>query len=123
MNFKKTLLYIVAFATLVIIHYFIWETYVNDHEETFRNYYFFLGALYITALLVLLVGEKFYPGYIGFIFMGLLLFKLMIMFVVMQKLNLSEVPNSRTHFIVPYLLSLLLETLFAVKLIKDEKNQ
>lgn len=64
--------------------------------------------------------------------MGLILFKLMIMFLMMKKLNLSEVPNYKLHFIIPYLFSLLLETLYAVKLIptlesgnmeKDEKNQ
>ncbi len=60
------------------------------------------------------------------------MFKLMVMFLIMNKLNLNEVPDYKIHFIVPYLISLLLETLYSVKLIqrgevvnneKDEKNQ
>jgi hypothetical protein len=38
----------------------------------------------------------------------------------MKKLNLSEVPNYKMHFIIPYLISLLLETLYSVKLIQKE---
>ncbi|MCB4234928.1 hypothetical protein LDL59_06925 [Kaistella anthropi] len=68
----------------------------------------------------------------GFGFMGLVMFKLMLMLLVMKKLNLNEVPNYKVHFIIPYLIALVLETLYAVKIIqdgevsessKDEKNQ
>ena len=59
--------------------------------------------------------------YIGFTFMGLMLFKLSIMFLVMNKLHLSEVPYHKYHFIPPYLVSLLLETLFAIGLLKEQK--
>jgi hypothetical protein len=53
--------------------------------------------------------------------MGLMLFKLSIMFLVMNKLHLSEVPYHKYHFIPPYLVSLLLETLFAIGLLKEQK--
>ena len=123
MKLKATSLYIISFVLLIIIHFGIWEIYVKDHEEIFFKYYLFLSAIFIFVMVVLTVGKKYYPGFIGFIFMGLLLFKLAIMFLVMQKLGLSEVPNYKMHFIFPYLATLLLETLFAVSLIKDEKNQ
>jgi hypothetical protein len=84
------------------------------------------------VLTILSIIKKIYPEYIGFAFMGLVMFKLMIMFLIMKKLNLGEVPNYKFHFIIPYLLSLILETLYSVKLLqinetadsrKDEKNQ
>jgi uncharacterized protein YacL len=73
------------------------------------------------VLTILSIIKKIYPTYIGFAFMGLVMFKLMIMFLIMKKLNLSEVPNYKIHFIIPYLISLLLETLYAVKLINKEE--
>ena len=84
------------------------------------------------VLTILSIIKKIYPTHIGFAFMGLVLFKLMIMFLVMNKLNLGEVPHYKLHFITPYLISLVLETLYSVKLLqaeeivghqKDEKSQ
>ncbi|AZI20254.1 hypothetical protein [Chryseobacterium taklimakanense] len=60
------------------------------------------------------------------------MFKLAMVFIIRKKLNITEIPNYKFHFILPYLFSLFLETVFTVNMIrsadkkepeKDEKNQ
>lgn len=106
---------------MFFVHFAIWQVLKIGFETTFVKYYLFLTLLFVMVLTILSIIKKIYPTYIGFAFMGLVMFKIMIMFLIMKKLNLSEVPNYKIHFIIPYLISLLLETLYAVKLInKDE---
>lgn len=121
MKIKNNTLYIVLYFFMFFIHFAIWQILNIGLETTFVKYYLFLTLLFVMVLTILSIIKKIYPTYIGFAFMGLVMFKLMIMFLVMKKLNLSEVPNYKLHFIIPYLISLVLETLYAVKLInKDE---
>ena len=129
---KSNTLYIILYFLLFFVHFAIWQVLEIGFETTFVKYYLFLTLLFIMVLTILSIIKKIYPEYIGFAFMGLVMFKLMIMFLIMKKLNLGEVPNYKLHFIIPYLLSLILETLYSLKLLqinetadsrKDEKNQ
>ena len=122
MKLKGNTLYIIIFIVLFFSHFFIWQTWVHDFEIIFVKYYLFLTLLFMMVLTILSIIKKIYPQYIGFTFMGLMMFKLSIMFLIMKKLHLSEVPGYKYHFIPPYLISLLLETLYAISLLKDEKN-
>lgn len=118
MKIKNNTLYIILYFFMFFIHFALWQILEIGLETTFVKYYLFLTLLFVMVLTILSIIKKIYPTYIGFAFMGLILFKLSIMFLVMKKLNLSEVPNYKIHFIIPYLLSLVLETLYAVKLIQ-----
>ncbi|KIA90761.1 hypothetical protein [Kaistella jeonii] len=121
MKIKNNTIYIVLYFVMFFVHFAIWQILKIGFETTFVKYYLFLTLLFVMVLTILSIIKKIYPTYIGFAFMGLVMFKIMIMFLIMKKLNLSEVPNYKIHFIIPYLISLLLETLYAVKLInKDE---
>lgn len=121
---KSNTIYIVAFFLMFFVHFALWQYFVQDFESMFIRYYLFLTVLFMIVLTVVSIIKKIYPNYIGFTFLGLLMFKLMLMFLVMKKLQLQQVPNYKIHFIIPYLISLLLETLYAINLIKkDEKNQ
>lgn len=74
----------------------------------------------ITIMSIIKIVAK---DYLGFIFMGLIFLKLILMFLVMNKLNLKEVPHYKLQFIVPYLISLVLITLYCIGLIRqNEKN-
>lgn len=132
MKLKNNTLYIILYFLMFFIHFGIWQFLEIGLETIFIRYYLFLTILFIMVITILSLIKKIYPNYIGFTFMGLVMFKLMVMFLIMNKLNLNEVPDYKIHFIVPYLISLLLETLYSVKLIqtgevanneKDEKNQ
>lgn len=120
MKLKNNTLYIILYFLMFFVHFGIWELLKVGFETTFIKYYLFLTMLFMMVITILSIIKKIYPTYIGFAFMGLVMFKLMIMFLIMKKLNLSEVPNYKMHFIIPYLISLLLETLYSVKLIQKE---
>ena len=121
MKINSNTLFIGLYFIMFFIHFAIWQFLNIGFETTFVKYYLFLTLLFVMVLTILSIIKKIYPTYIGFAFMGLVMFKLMIMFLIMKKLNLGEVPNYKIHFILPYLISLVLETLYAVKLInKDE---
>ncbi len=116
-------LYIILFILLFFVHFGIWQAWVKDFQIIFIRYYLFLSVLFIMVLTILSIIKKIYPEYIGFSFLGLMLFKLSIMFLIMNKLHLSDVPNYKYHFIPPYLVSLFLETLYAIRLIKQDENK
>ena len=121
MKIKNNSLYIILYFLMFFTHFAIWQIMKIGFETTFVKYYLFLTLLFVMVLTILSIIKKIYPTYIGFAFMGLVMFKLMIMFLIMKKLNLSEVPNYKIHFIIPYLISLVLETLYAVKLINRDE--
>ena len=120
MKLKNNTLYIILYFLMFFVHFGIWQLLKVGFETTFIKYYLYLTMLFMRVITILSIIKKIYPTYIGFAFMGLVMFKLMIMFLIMKKLNLSEVPNYKMHFIIPYLISLLLETLYSVKLIQKE---
>ena len=120
---KKTTLYIILYFLMVIVHFGIWSFLKMDFEVTFFKYYLFLTIIFMMVITILSIFKKIYPDYVGFVFMGLILFKLMMIMIIKKKLNIMEVPHYKLHFVLPYLISLVLETLYAVQLIKDEKNQ
>ena len=132
MKIKSNTKYVILFFLMFALHFFIWQNLKIGFETTFIKYYLFLTLLFMMVVTVISIIKKIYPNYVGFGFMGLVMFKLMLMLLVMKKLNLNEVPNYKVHFIIPYLIALVLETLYAVKIIqdgevsetsKDEKNQ
>ncbi|TXF79085.1 hypothetical protein FUA25_01455 [Chryseobacterium sp.] len=123
MKMKNTTLYIILYFVMFFVHFGIWQILEIGFETTFIKYYLFLTVLFTMVITILSLIKKIYPTYIGFAFMGLVMFKLMIMFLIMKKLNLSEVPNYKVHFIIPYLISLVIETLYSVKLIQREDAQ
>ena len=122
MKLKGNSVYFVCYVLLFFVHFFIWQIWVKDFEIVLVKYYLFLTFLFMMVLTILSIIKKIYPQYIGFAFLGLMMFKLTIMFLIMKKLNLSGVPGYKYHFIPPYLISLLLETLYDISLIKEEKN-
>lgn len=118
---------IIIYFIMIFIHYFIWQTIGQGFENIFVKYYLYMTILFFTVITVLIFIKGIYPDYVGFAFMGLLMFKLAIVFIMIYKLKFTQVPNYQLHFIPPYLILLILETLFAIGLIKqdtkDEKNQ
>lgn len=122
MKIKNNTLYILLYFLMFLVHFGIWQILKIGFETTFIKYYLFLTVLFMMVITILSIVKKIYPSYIGFAFMGLVMFKLMIMFLIMKKLNLGEVPNYKVHFIIPYLISLVLETLYSVKLIQTEES-
>lgn len=132
MKMSKNFLYIALFFVMFFVHFGIWQYLGLGSETILIRYYLFLTIMFMMVLTVISIAKKIYPDYIGFVFMGLVMLKLSMAFIIRKKLNITEVPGYKVHFIIPYLVSLLLETLFTVNVIKstppnsapkDEKNQ
>ncbi len=121
MKIKNNTLYIILYFLMFFLHFGIWRLLNVGFETTFIKYYIFLTILFMIVITVLSIIKKIYPNYIGFAFLGLVIFKLAIMFLIIKKLNLQDIPHYKIHFIVPYLISLLFETLYSVKLIQEEE--
>jgi hypothetical protein len=121
---KSNFVYIGVYFLMFIVHFVLFRQLVGCCETVFIKYYIFLSLLFMMVLTVMSVFKNLYPEYLGFIFMGLVMIKLSMMFLIMNKLHLSQVPYYKYNFILPYLVSLTLVTLFSVRLIqKNEKNQ
>ena len=129
MKFDKSYLYIGLFFLIPIIHYFIWDYFKVGFGDIFVRYYLFLTILFVMLITVLSIVKKISPDYIGFAFLGLIMLKLTLMFVAKSKLKVAQVPDYKFHFILPYLISLVVMVFYAIELIKqsqaekDEKNQ
>jgi hypothetical protein len=132
MKISATTFYVILYFLMLLVHLGLWKYLEIGHDLVFLRYYIFLTLLFVMVITVLTIIRRMFPKYIGFGFMGLVMVKMMALFIVMNQLDLSAVPNYKMHFAIPYLVSLLLETLYAVKLIqiedkgaaeKDEKNQ
>lgn len=121
---KNNLIYIFLFFLMFALHFVIFKYSINCCETVFIKYYLFLTLLFMMVITIMSLCKKMFPDYAGFIFMGLVFIKLALMFFIIQKLQLSEIPHYKPNFIIPYLVSLTLVTLYSVKLIeKGEKNQ
>ncbi len=129
MKFDKSYLYIGLYFLIPIIHYFILEKLNVGYEDIFTKYYMFLTLLFVMLITVLSIVKRIYPDYIGFAFLGLIMLKLTLMFIAESKLKVAQVPDYKFHFIIPYLISLVVMVFYAIELIKqsiaekDEKNQ
>ena len=120
---KNNFLYIALYFVMFILHFILFQQWVGCCETIFIKYYLFLSILFIMVITIMSIFKNLYPEYLGFVFMGLVMLKLAMMFIIMNKLNLSQVPNYKYHFILPYLVSLVLVTMYSVNLIqKNEKN-
>lgn len=122
MKIKGNTIFILSYILMFFVHFLIWEMWVKEQQIIFVKYYLFLTFLFMMVITILSIIHRIFPQQVGFAFMGLVLFKLTIMFLIMKKLQLSLVPDFKLHFIPPYLLSLMLETLYAIRLLKAEKN-
>ncbi len=121
---KSNWLYIALYFVMFALHFVIWNYLNIGFETVFIRYYLFLTILFMMVVTVMSIFKIIYPNYLGFVFLGLVLVKLTLMMIVMNKLKISEVPDFKLHFIIPYLISLTLVTLYSISIIKkDEKNQ
>lgn len=119
----KNSIYIILYFVLFLVHFGFWHFYIKSSESVFIKYYLFLTLIFLMVITMITFIRKIYPNYVGFVFLGLVLFKLTLMLLIMNKLNFKNIPDYKFHFIIPYLVSLVLETLYSVDILKkDEKN-
>lgn len=120
---KNNFILITLYMVMCLAHFFIFNFTVGCCQVIFFKYYLFLSLIFLLVITVMTISKIRFPEYLGFTFVGLVLVKLSLMFIVMNKLDLKEIPYYKFHFIIPYLISLFLLTVYAVNMIsKGEKN-
>lgn len=115
-NFQKAFGYIGFFLLCIGIHYLIVK-FGFKSETDFTLVYLFTGL--VCALTLILIAElnAFFHKYLGFLFIGIIALKLVAAKVFMD--NSLDLDNGQLKFgfIILYLISLVLITLFTAKLL------
>lgn len=120
-DFKKALGYIAFFLVCVGIHYLILKLGMSS-ETDFTSIYLFTTL--VCALTLFLIAEinSFFHKHLGFIFIGVIALKLLSAKLFMdysEQLNNGEFKFS---FIILYLISLVLITLFTARLLLNPEK-
>src|SRR5690606_28341116 len=115
-DFKKAFGYIFFFLVCIGLHFLILRFGLNS-ETDFSLVYIFTGL--VCALTLILIAElnAFFHKYLGFLFIGIIAVKLVAAKVFMD--NSLDLDNGQLKFgfIILYLISLVLITLFTAKLL------
>jgi hypothetical protein len=121
----KPLSIIVIFSVLLFLgHYFIIENFF-DNEFFYKTWqiYAFLTTATIGIFLIMQFIQKNFPDKTGFAFMALSLFKMaasVIFFIPLMQSQVADRVPDVLNFFIPYFLYLLLEVVFAVRLINSK---
>lgn len=120
-NFKKAFTYIAFFVVCVAVHFLILKFGMGS-ETDFTSIYLFTTLVCVLTLLLIAEINSFFHKHLGFIFIGVIAIKLFSAKLFMdnsEQLNNGEFKYS---FIVLYLISLVLITLFTAKLLLNPEK-
>lgn len=118
-GFLKILL---PFAFLLFLVQYVMVNYVFNPQlyySTFTIYSFHLIATFLVYLLLVYVHDKF-EDKTGFAFMATSLLKMLAALIFLLPMLLSDIASAFTNvlaFFIPYFLFLVLETIYAVRLL------
>lgn len=119
---KNSIIYIALFFLMILAHFEIWHYSIKNFQDIFFKYYLFQILLFVMVVVVLSSVSPIYPDFVGFVFLGLIFIKLSLSMIMIRKFHINEYPHFRLHFIIPYLISLTLEILYAIDLIKKNRK-
>lgn len=115
-SFKKAIGYILFFMCCIAVHFLILRFGLNS-ESDFLWIYIFTGL--VCALTLFLIAElnTYFHKHLGFLFIGIIAVKLVAAKIFMD--NSVDLDNAQLKFgfIILYLISLVLITLFTAKLL------
>lgn len=121
---KKFLIYLLPFSILLYVLHWVAMYFVGANLfYPLYLIYLFLGLISLGMYALLLWISKNFPDKTGYAFMAMSLFKmfLAVLFLLPLLLDQERVPHlllNIANFFIPYFLYLILETFFAVKLLR-----
>ena len=128
---KTVLLYIVVFTLVGTTSYFLHNLLLNGEDETFisllRKTYLFHGIFSLSVIMVfnLLARINSVFPQLGFIYMGLLVFKIMVFTMVFYPQLMGGQTISRFHrasLLIPIAIFLMLEVIFVIKTLRSKES-
>ena len=115
-NFKKAFGYIIFFLICIGVHFLV-VRFGLDSGTDFSLVYIFTGLVCALTLILIVELNNYFHKYLGFLFIGIIAVKLVAAKVFMD--NSIDLDNTQLKFgfIILYLISLVLITLFTAKLL------
>lgn len=120
-DFQNAFLYFIGFLTIVLTHYLIFKFGVQS-ELDFTQIYLFTTSMCLLVLLSIALFNKIIHKQLGFIFLGIVFLKLFVAKLFMMNFEEINVREYKISFIVLYLFSLVLITIFTSRLLLNLKK-
>lgn len=112
----------VGFMLTLIIHLVIWTQIENLQPNLIIKFYLFLGVMFMMLVTLINIINRTVPEFLGLSFIGIILLKFMLMYLIRMKLNFEVVPHYKFHFIIPYFVLTGLLTYYTIQLLNQEKK-
>jgi len=115
-HFLKAVFYILFFLACVLVHYLLMK-FAFHSEADFTSIYTFTIIICAFTLFLIAEANEFFHKYLGFIFIGIIAAKLIAARIFMNRFELMDETQYKYSFIVLYLISLVLITIYTAKLL------
>ena len=112
----------VGFMLTLIIHLVIWTQIENLQPNLIIKFYLFLGVMFMMLVTLINIINRTVPEFLGLSFIGIILLKFVLMYLIRMKLNFEEVLHYKYHFIIPYFVLTGLLTYYTIQLLNQEKK-
>ena len=120
-SLKKSGLYFLIFLVCLLVHFLIMQ-FVIQSSADFLPIYIFTGIVSLVTLIAIGEANEFFHKSLGFIFIGIIALKLIAAKVFMNSLEEIDEPIYKYSFVVLYLISLVLITVYTAKLLLNPEK-
>lgn len=120
-NFITAFYYVLYFIGIEAIHYAFMD-FVLESKTDFMPIYKFTTFILALVLAIVVQLNMIAKSYIGFLFLFVMGLKLFVAKIFMDRQDQLGIAEFKYSFVVLYLISLVLITVFLVKLLKQEEN-
>lgn len=120
-KFIQAVGYLVLFLICILIH-FLWMKFISHSESDFTKIYIFTGIVCFLTLFLIAEANEYFHKYLGFIFIGIIALKLIAAKIFMNGFEPIYKAEYKYSFVVLYLLSLVLITIYTAKLLLNPKK-
>lgn len=121
-NQVKNNIVALGFILTFIVHLFIWVQFEGLEPLLLIKFYLFLSVMFVMLITVINIINRTVPEFLGLSFIGIILLKFVLMYLVRMELNFETVPHYKYHFIIPYFVLTGLLTYYTIQLLNQEKK-
>lgn len=120
-SLKKSGFYFLIFLVCLLVHFLIMQ-FVIQSSGDFLPIYIFTASVSLVTLISIGEANEFFHKSLGFIFIGIIALKLIAAKVFMNSLEEIDEPIYKYSFVVLYLISLVLITVYTAKLLLNPEK-
>ncbi len=118
---KNNILWI-GFVVVMMVHLIIWTQVEHLAPLLLIKFYVFLSVMFLMLITVINIINKTVPEFLGLSFIGIILLKFVLMYLIRMKLDFEQIPHYKFHFIIPYFVLTGLLTYYTIQLLNQEKK-